>query len=108
MKTIIQTPGFKAQQKLIDFVQEQMNKFDELSDRIIESRVLLKIDNADDRKNKVCEVRLVIPGNDLFASRQEETFEQALMQVIPALKQQVVRRKPSEQRLSRSQKNQMD
>jgi ribosome-associated translation inhibitor RaiA len=60
-----------------------------LSDRILEGKVILKLDKSDTHENKVCEIRLVIPGNDLFAKKNAASFEQALDQAIHALEKQV-------------------
>jgi ribosome-associated translation inhibitor RaiA len=55
----------------------------------------LKLDKSDTKENKICEIKLVIPGQDLFASKQSNTFEDALMQTIEAVKPQVERWKDS-------------
>lgn len=89
MKIIIQTPDFKAQPELTDFVNEKVEKLSLFSDRIIESRVLLKIDKSENKENKVSEIRVVIPGNDLFASKQAKSFEEATAKAVDALKKQI-------------------
>jgi ribosomal subunit interface protein len=89
MKTIIQSPDFKAQQDLIDFVNEKVEKLTLFSDRIIESRVLLKLDKSDTKENKISEIKLVIPGNDLFASKQAKSFEEATTKAVDALRRQI-------------------
>ncbi|HYG20785.1 MAG TPA: HPF/RaiA family ribosome-associated protein [Ohtaekwangia sp.] len=89
MKILVQSPDFKAQPELIDFVNEKLQKLELFTDRIIEARVLLKLDKSDSRENKVSEVKLVIPGNDLFASKQAKTFEEATVKTVDALKKQI-------------------
>ncbi|HYF66970.1 MAG TPA: HPF/RaiA family ribosome-associated protein [Ohtaekwangia sp.] len=89
MKTIIQTPDFKADQKLIDLVNEKLEKLGRFSDRIHESTVTLRLDRSETKENKICEIRLGIPGNDLFASKQCKTFEEALAKASDALKSQI-------------------
>lgn len=89
MKIIIQTPDFKAQPELTDFVNEKVEKLSLFSDRIIESRVLLKVDKSENKENKVSEIRVVIPGNDLFASKQAKSFEEATAKAVDALKKQI-------------------
>ena len=39
-------------------------------DRIINSEVYLRIDNAEGTVNKVAEIRMNIPGKELFAKKQ--------------------------------------
>jgi putative sigma-54 modulation protein len=95
MKMIIQTPDFKATKTLNDFVEEHVSKLSLLSDRIVESRICLKLDKSATRENKICEIKLFIPGNDLFASKQSNTFENALLETIEAVKHQLARWKSS-------------
>jgi len=89
MKIIIQTPGFKADAKLLNFVTKKLQKLDQLHNRIKECQVFLKLEKSDIQKNKTCEIKLVLPGTDLFASIQSQTFEAAVNNVIEALKRQL-------------------
>lgn len=89
MKILIQTPGFKASKKLQNLVTEKLDKLSELYPRILEARVVLRLDKSEDQKNKICEVIIVIRGNDLFASRKTESFEESLSKVVTALKRQL-------------------
>lgn len=96
MKVIIQTPDFTATPALTDFVESNVGKLNQLSDKILEGRVFLKLDKSDTKENKICDIKLVIPGQDLFASRQSGTFEDATMQCIEAIKHQMERWKASQ------------
>lgn len=93
MKIIIQTPDFKADQNLIDFVNEKVTKLSRYFEAIHDATVTLKLDKSDSRDNKVCEIRLGITGNDLFASRQCKTFEEATAKATDALRSQISTRK---------------
>ena len=93
MKIVIQTPDFKADQKLIDFVTEKVEKLGKFSDAILDAKVTLRLDRSDTRENKICEIRLGIPGNDLYASRQCKTFEEAASLSSDALRSQITSRK---------------
>jgi putative sigma-54 modulation protein len=89
MKINIQSPDFKADQKLIDFVTEKVEKLAKFTDRIHEAYVTLKLDRSDTKENKVCEIKLAIPGNDLFAIKQSKTFEEAAAKTSDALRSQI-------------------
>ncbi|HEV8515244.1 MAG TPA: HPF/RaiA family ribosome-associated protein [Cyclobacteriaceae bacterium] len=89
MKTQIQSLGFDANRDLLNLIDKKLEKIGQLSDRILEGKVVLKIDKSDTRENKICEIRLAIPGNDLFAKKMAESFEQAVDQVMHALEKQV-------------------
>lgn len=93
MKILIQAPDIKLQQELSDFIEEKVNKLERFTDDILESRVLLKVDKSDNRENKICEIRLVVRGHDLFASRQSKSFEEAAIEAVEALRKQIESRK---------------
>lgn len=90
MKVIIQTPEFKAKQSLLDLVEEKVSKLGKFNERIIDARVTLRLDKSETRDNKVCEVRIGIPGNDLYVSKSAEVFEEAVSLAVDAIKRQVV------------------
>lgn len=89
MKIEIQSLHFTAQTALTTFVTEKVNKLSLHDDAIIAAHVILKLDNSTTNENKVCEIILSVPGNDLFAKRQCESFEEATLQVIDALEEQI-------------------
>ena len=89
MKKQIQSLDFNANQALLDLINTKLEKISHFSDRILECNVILKLDKSDTRENKVCEIRLAIPGNDLFAKKAGKTFEEAFEQVIHALEKQL-------------------
>ena len=93
MKTIIQAIDFKARKTLTDFVEESMVKLEPFSDRIVDSKVTLRLNKSDQKENKICEIRLTIPGRDFFSSKASETFEDAVLKAIDAIKHQMVRTK---------------
>lgn len=93
MKTIIQTPGFKASQKLLLFLDEKLAKLDVPNSTVEEARVCLRLDKSDSKENKFCEIRLVVSGNDLFASRQTESFEESVTKTVAAIKHQLAKAK---------------
>ena len=93
MKITIQSKDFTAKIELTDFIKEKTEKLFRLYDKIISCEVLLKIDKSETKGNKICDIRLVIPGNDLLAGAQCKTFEEATMQVIEALEKQIEKKK---------------
>jgi putative sigma-54 modulation protein len=55
--------------------------------------VFLRLDNSQDMENKITEVKIDIPGNNLFAKKQSKTFEEATDLAVDALRKQVKRKK---------------
>ncbi len=93
MNLKIHSIHFDADQKLIKFIETKLTKIDQLFDNIVAFEVFLRLVNSQATDNKVVEVKVEIPGNDLFASRQAKSFEEATDLCIDALKVQLVRYK---------------
>ena len=70
-----------------------MGKLTRYYEGIIESEVFLKLDKSITHENKVAEIKLHIPGNDLFVKKQCESFESAVDKAIEALSAQVKKHK---------------
>lgn len=87
---MIQAPDITPTDELLEYVKKKTEKLEALSDRIIESRVNLKLDKSETRDNKICEIKVAIPGNDLFSSNRATSFEEACSKSIDALKRQLV------------------
>ena len=90
MRIIIQTPEFQPRQSLLDLVQQKVGKLELISDRLLEARVTLKIEKSDTDENKVCEIKGVIAGNDLFAEKRAASFEEACAIAVEAMRKQLV------------------
>lgn len=91
MKVNINSVHFKADQKLENFITTKVEKLTSRYADIIGTEVMLKIDKPESPINKIAEIRLLIKGNDLFASKQCDTFEEAIDQGLDALKKQLER-----------------
>lgn len=84
---------FSADRKLVDFVNGKVSKLEVFFDQIIAGEVFLKVDNSTKSKNKVAEIRLTIPGKELFAKKQCKSFEEAADLACEALRKQVRKHK---------------
>ena len=93
MKVTIQTLHFKADRKLEEFINVKLDKLGSVYENVIGSEVTLKLENVDDNNNKIADIRLIIPGHDLFASKQSKSFEEATDQAVEALRKQLTKRK---------------
>jgi putative sigma-54 modulation protein len=99
VKLNVRSVNFDADQKLIDFIQGRVNKLTVFFDRIIEADVYLKVNNNHEMENKTVEIRLYIPGNDLFAKKTAKNFEAATDDVAEALRRQAKKRKEKVRRV---------
>ncbi len=93
MKVQVQSVNFKADRKLVDFIQQRMDKLDQFYDRIIDGEVYLKVDNNHSRENKIVEVRVNVPGNDLVVKKECTSFEEATDLATDALRRQIDKHK---------------
>ncbi len=93
MNITIQSVHFDAAEKLEQFIQQKVGKLDQFYDGIIGSEVTLRLDKSETLDNKLAEVTLDIPGNNLFAKKQSKTFEEAVDLACEALRKQLVKRK---------------
>ncbi len=84
---------FDADQKLIKFIQKKANKLDKFFDRIIDGEVFMRLDKDNNMENKIIEIKINIPRNQLFARERAKTFEAASDQAIDALKKQIMKHK---------------
>lgn len=93
MNIKINSVHFKADKKLEDFVNDKVGKLENYFDGVISSEVTLRLEKNLETGNKVAEIRIIIPGNDLFAKKQAISFEQATDTAVEALRKQITRHK---------------
>ncbi len=89
MQISVHSIQFKADRKLIDFIQSKLGKLEQFHDKLISAEVFLKLDKNKEDGNKIAEIKVNIPGKELFAKRQSPTFEEATDKVVEALRRQV-------------------
>jgi putative sigma-54 modulation protein len=92
MDIIIQSLGFTAGEGLETFVHEKLEKFDKES-RIIRANVTLFIGSDGNPNKYCCEIRLEVPGNDLFVKKNADSFEKAIVSAADALQRSRQREK---------------
>jgi putative sigma-54 modulation protein len=96
MEVKVHAVGFKADKKLVDFATAKVLKLEQFSDHIVITEVFFKVDNTQSEENKVAEVKLLIPGSELFAKKQSKTFEESIDLAVDALKKQIEKAKNKE------------
>jgi putative sigma-54 modulation protein len=89
----ISSVHFDADRKLIEFIQNRVDKLANYYDKIIDGEVILKVENSNSTENKVAEIKLLVPGNDIFAKKQSKSFEEATDNAVEALRRQLKRHK---------------
>ena len=93
MKVSTQSVNFNADRKLLVFVENRLQALTKFHDKIIGADVFLKVQNTSDKENKVTEVKVNIPGNELMVKRETRTFEEGISLASESLKRQLKRTK---------------
>jgi putative sigma-54 modulation protein len=88
MKIKVQSIHFDADRKLINFIQRKVDKLELLFDRMVDGEVFLRLNN-EGVENKTVEIKLNLPGSQLFATEKARSFEAATDQATEALKNQL-------------------
>lgn len=84
----MQSLKFDADSKLLDYIQKKMDKLDKHFDRVVDGEVVLRLNN-EGRENKTVEIKLNVPGKQIFTKEQAESFEKATDLASQNLKRQV-------------------
>lgn len=93
MKVNIRSIHFNADAKLVDFVHERMDKLYHFYDGIIGGEVFLRLEKSENKENKVSEIKIKMPGKELFAKSKCRTFEEATDTATEALIKQIKKQK---------------
>ena len=94
MNIKIHSVRFDADQKLLNFIEEKVNKLEVFYDDIIGAEVFLRLDkDTTDRENKLVEIKLDIARTTVFSKKQCKTFEEATDLAIEASKKQLLKYK---------------
>ena len=89
MKLQMHSIHFVADIKLISFIQKKADKLDTYFDQIIDGEVFMRLDKNNKSENKIVEIKLNVPGKQLFAKNQADSFEAAADEAIEGLRRQL-------------------
>ncbi len=93
MNVHIESVQFKADKKLVEFIDRKVGKLEQFFDRIIHVDVKLRLENSGQVKDKVAEVRLDVPGQTLFAKEISKSFERSVGAAVDNLQRQLTKYK---------------
>lgn len=88
MKLQVHSIHFDADIKLINFIQKKLDKLDTFYDRLVDGEVFLRLNN-EGAENKTVEIKLRVPGDQLFATEKAKSFEAATDLATDALRTQL-------------------
>ena len=90
MKLQVHSIHFDADAKLVEFIQKKVDKLETFYDRVVDGEVFLRINN-ERVDNKTVEIKVKVPGNQLFAKEQARSFEAATDLATEALRNQLTK-----------------
>ncbi|WP_437919837.1 ribosome hibernation-promoting factor, HPF/YfiA family [Sphingobacterium sp. LRF_L2] len=89
MNITVQSIKFDADQKLVEFIKRKTAKLEQFLDNIIEGVCYLRLENVDDEANKIVELKMNVPGSQLFAKAQAKSFEEATDVAVESIRRQI-------------------
>ena len=93
MKVNVHAVNFTVDRKLVDFVQERMDKLEKYYDRVVSSDIFMKVEKTSEKENKIVEIKINVPGDDFLVKKQCKSFEEAVEQSAESLERLLVKRK---------------
>jgi putative sigma-54 modulation protein len=94
MNVNIQTVHFVADSKLIEYVNQKLQKLNNFTDRIVRVHVFLKIDNVIHVvKDKIAEIRVHVPRHHFFVKSTSKSFEESFDDAFDSLVIQIKKNK---------------
>lgn len=96
MKIKMQAVDFKADQKLVDFVQLKMDKLDQFYEKIIDGAVYLKLGSKNDIENKLVEITVNVPGDQLVVKKKSRSYEESTASAVDSLKRMLRKKNEKE------------
>ncbi len=93
MKVNVHAVNFTVDKKLVDFIQDRMDKLEKHYDKVVTTDVFLKVEKTSDKENKMVEVKISVPGDEFMVKKQCKTFEEAVDQTLESLERLLQKRK---------------
>jgi len=94
MNVNIQTVHFDADRRLIDYINQKLQKLSQFNDRIIRVNVFLKLDNVIHAvKDKVAEIRVHAPRQNFFVKSTSKSFEESFDDALGSMVTQIKKNK---------------
>ena len=93
MKVSIQSVHFDATEQLQSFIQKKVAKLEKYDEEIKAVEVVLKVVKPESAENKHVGIKVTVPGNEMYADRICDTFEEAVDLSLDALKKQLTKNK---------------
>lgn len=91
MNILIQSVNFRTGRTLEKFIREKVSRVFNHCNNIIRADIVLRKGENGNLENKLCEIRLIIPGYDHFVKVGSDVYEKSILQAVDTL-QKILRR----------------
>ena len=98
MNINFQSVNYNADSKLIEFAEKRIKKISQFYLNIIDVFIYTKIENTSDRLNKLAELKICIPGDDVVVKKTAKSFEEAISLAADSA-ERILKRHKEKQRL---------
>lgn len=85
----VQSVKFNADVKLLDFINKKVSKLEKFYEGINNVEVILSLTPG--AENKGVKIKVNAPGKDLYVDRNAATFEDAVVDCVDILKEELVK-----------------
>ena len=99
MNINFQSVNYNADSKLIEFAEKRIKKISQFYLNIINVFVYTKVENTNDRINKLAELKIGIPGDDVVVKKMAKSFEEAINLAADSA-ERILKKYKEKQRLS--------
>ena len=99
MNINFQSVNYNADSKLIEFAEKRIKKISQFYPNIIDVFVYTKVENTNDRINKLAELKIGIPGDDVVVKKMAKSFEEAINLAADSA-ERILKKYKEKQRLS--------
>lgn len=99
MNINFQSVNYTADVKLIEFAEKRIQKISQFYVNIVDVYVYTKVENTSDRINKLVELKIGIPGDDVVVKKKAKSFEEAINSAADSAERILKRRKEKQRQL---------
>lgn len=89
MEVKIVATNFKVSERLEEYINKKAQKLFKLEESILSVDVILKVVKFESAENKEAEIKVNVPGANVFASKVCDTFEEAVERSLEAVEKQL-------------------
>jgi len=93
MKISVQSVNFNIDNDLMKYIEKKLNNLEKFHDHILGAEIFLKVQSTSDKENKITDIKINLPGNDIVIKKESKTFEKGVSMAVDSLKRQLVKRK---------------